>query len=222
MRTLGLARTTTKEIARAAGCSEAALYKHFTGKEELFVAVLQERLPPLGPLLAQLAEEPDESDGFGGSGGSVGFVEAGGSGGFDGSGDSSGSGGSVESGTDPVERRLAAIASRAAEFYEQSMPIASSLFAEPALLHRHREALRGIGAGPHVPLRLLAAYLTVERDRGRIDPDTDPEAAAAMLLGACYQRAFLRHFMGIEDGPTVAEFAASTARTLIRGIAARS
>ncbi|MET7301536.1 helix-turn-helix domain-containing protein [Embleya sp. NPDC005575] len=207
MRTLGLARTTTKEIARAAGCSEAALYKHFTGKEELFVAVLQERLPPLGPLLAQLAEESEEfekSDGLDGS------EDSGGSG---------GSGGSAESGADGVERRLAAIASRAAEFYEQSMPIASSLFAEPALLHRHREALRGIGAGPHVPLRLLAAYLTVERDRGRIDPDADPDAAAALLLGACYQRAFLRHFMGVEDGPTVAEFAASTARTLIRGIA---
>jgi AcrR family transcriptional regulator len=201
MRTLGLARTTTKEIARAAGCSEAALYKHFTGKEELFVAVLQERLPPLGPLLAQLAEESEESDGS------------------DGSDDPDGSGGFAESGSHGVERRLAAIATRAAEFYEQSMPIASSLFAEPALLHRHREALRGIGAGPHVPLRLLAAYLTVERDRGRIDPDADPDAAAAMLLGACYQRAFLRHFMGIEDGPTVAEFAASAARTLIRGIA---
>ena len=37
MRTIGLARATTKEIARAADCSEAALYKHFTGKEELFV-----------------------------------------------------------------------------------------------------------------------------------------------------------------------------------------
>ncbi|WP_406299793.1 TetR/AcrR family transcriptional regulator [Embleya sp. NBC_00888] len=187
MRTLGLARTTTKEIARAAGCSEAGLYKHFTGKEELFVAVLQERLPPLGPLLAQLAVESDGPDGPDEPGG--------------------------------VERRLTAIATRAAEFYEQSMPIASSLFAEPALLRRHREALRGIGAGPHVPLRLLAAYLTVERDRGRIAPDADPEAAAAMLLGACYQRAFLRHFMGIEDGPTVAEFAASAAGTLMRGIA---
>ncbi|MFI1382255.1 TetR/AcrR family transcriptional regulator [Embleya sp. NPDC020886] len=213
MRTLGLARTTTKEIARAAGCSEAALYKHFTGKEELFVAVLQERLPPLGPLLAELARLADEPDGADGAEALEGADELGGSDGSDGSHDSEGS-----EAADRVERRLAAIASRAAEFYEQSMPIASSLFAEPALLQRHREALRGIGAGPHVPLRLLAAYLTVERDRGRIDPDADPEAAAAMLLGACYQRAFLRHFMGIEDGPTVAEFAASTARTLIRGI----
>ncbi|MER5770435.1 TetR/AcrR family transcriptional regulator [Streptomyces sp. NPDC001985] len=55
MLSLGLARTTTKEIARAAGCSEAALYKSFASKEELFIAVLDERLPKLGPLLSDLA-----------------------------------------------------------------------------------------------------------------------------------------------------------------------
>ncbi|CAM5253993.1 TetR family transcriptional regulator [Streptomyces spiroverticillatus] len=58
MRTLGLSRATTKEIARAAGCSEAALYKHFAGKEDLFVAVLGERLPRLTPLLHRLLLDP--------------------------------------------------------------------------------------------------------------------------------------------------------------------
>lgn len=51
MGSIGLAHTTTKEIARAAGCSEAALYKYFPSKEELFVTVLKERLPKLGGLL---------------------------------------------------------------------------------------------------------------------------------------------------------------------------
>ncbi len=54
MLSIGLARTTTQEIARAAGCSEAALYKYFSGKEELFVTVLAERLPRLGNLLGDL------------------------------------------------------------------------------------------------------------------------------------------------------------------------
>ncbi|WP_433546170.1 TetR/AcrR family transcriptional regulator [Streptomyces sp. CA-294286] len=58
MRTLGLSRATTKEIARLAGCSEAALYKHFAGKEDLFVAVLSERLPRLTPLLHRLVLDP--------------------------------------------------------------------------------------------------------------------------------------------------------------------
>lgn len=45
MRERGIVKATTKEIARAAGCSEALLYKNFSGKHELFEAVLRERLP---------------------------------------------------------------------------------------------------------------------------------------------------------------------------------
>ena len=41
----GLARVTTKEIARAAGYAEGTLYKHFESKEDLFLAVIQENLP---------------------------------------------------------------------------------------------------------------------------------------------------------------------------------
>lgn len=58
MLTIGLARVTTKEIAKAADCSEAALYKYFASKEDLFVTVLKERLPGLNPLLSRLAEDP--------------------------------------------------------------------------------------------------------------------------------------------------------------------
>ncbi len=47
MRSRGLARTTTKEIARAAGYSEATLYKIFDDKVDLFLAVLAERLPKM-------------------------------------------------------------------------------------------------------------------------------------------------------------------------------
>lgn len=74
MRTHGLARATTKQIAREAGFSEAALYKHFDDKTALFVAVLSERVPsrftelldglpgqvggaPVGDVLAAVAEE---------------------------------------------------------------------------------------------------------------------------------------------------------------------
>ncbi|MGW0516134.1 TetR/AcrR family transcriptional regulator [Crossiella sp. NPDC003009] len=52
LRTKGLARATTKEIAKAAELSEAALYKHFSGKTELFLAVLGERVP--GELILRL------------------------------------------------------------------------------------------------------------------------------------------------------------------------
>lgn len=45
MRDKGLASTTTKAIAAAAGYSEALLYKHFADKQDLFLSVLQERVP---------------------------------------------------------------------------------------------------------------------------------------------------------------------------------
>ncbi|MGP3950309.1 TetR/AcrR family transcriptional regulator [Streptomyces sp. 7N604] len=183
MLTIGLARATTKEIAKAAGCSEAALYKHFASKEDLFVHVLEERLPRLGSLLAELQHAPA---------------------------------------TGSVEENLTEIVRRAALFYESSVPIAASLFAEPALLRRHREGLRKLGgdAGPHRPLDALAAYLRAERDAGRIRQDADTDAAAALLLGACYQRGFLKGFTGDDAAvPPLDAFAPTVARTVLNGIA---
>ncbi|WP_248962949.1 TetR/AcrR family transcriptional regulator [Sphaerisporangium perillae] len=180
MRTMGLSRVTTKEIAREAGCSEAALYRHFTGKEELFVAVLRERLPALGSVIGRLSADPGERT---------------------------------------TEECLTEIARTATLFYEASMPIGSSLFAEPALLQRHRDELRKLGAGPHKPLEALAGYLRALRDAGRVRAGTDPDAAASLLLGACYQRAFLRLFVGEEASPGSADdFAAGLVRTLLGGI----
>src|SRR5438093_10116421 len=41
----GLARVTTKEIAREIGLSEGALYRHFDHKEEIFFALMARHLP---------------------------------------------------------------------------------------------------------------------------------------------------------------------------------
>ncbi|MFC7382043.1 TetR/AcrR family transcriptional regulator [Sphaerisporangium rhizosphaerae] len=181
MRTVGLARVTTKEIAREAGISEAALYRHFTGKEEMFIAVLSERLPALGSLIERLSADP---------------------------------------GGRTTEECLVEIARAATLFYEASMPIGSSLFAEPALLERHREELRKLNAGPHKPLTAVAGYLGVLRENGRLRADADTGSAAALLLGACYQRAFLRLFMGEEGSPkSVEDFTAGLVRTILAGIA---
>jgi AcrR family transcriptional regulator len=157
MGTLGLARTTTKQIASAAGYSEATLYKHFSDKTELFLAVLGERLPALVELLTRLPDQAGQGE---------------------------------------VAQRLEQVTNQALRFYERGFPMLASLFAEPALLGRHRQALAAVGAGPHQANQLLAAYLRAERDLGRIDPSLDPDAGAAMLLGACFQRAFLSAFSG--------------------------
>ncbi|MFI8190832.1 TetR/AcrR family transcriptional regulator [Streptomyces sp. NPDC085946] len=176
--TAGLSRATTKEIARAAECSEAALYKYFASKEELFVRVLTERLPQLAPLLQGLTAEP---------------------------------------GRGTLADNLTEIARRAALFYEQSFPIAASLYAEPRLRQRHEDAMREMGKGPHLPVEGLAAYLRAEQAAGRISADADPFAAASLLLGACVQRAFA-YEMSPGGRPDVDDFARRLARTLLSGI----
>ncbi len=180
MGTVGLARTTTKEIARAAGCSEAALYKHFTSKEQLFLTVLTERLPGLGGLLEALAVDP---------------------------------------GGRTVEENLTEVARQAALFYGQTFPIAASLYAEPRLKARHDAAMRELGAGPHKPIEGLAAYLRAEQRQGRVAPDADPQAAAALLLGACVQRAFAYEATPEGEPPQPLDvFARALAHTLMRGL----
>ncbi|QLC90760.1 TetR/AcrR family transcriptional regulator [Priestia megaterium] len=52
--TNGLAKTTTKEIARAAGCSEGSLYNHFRNKEDIFLYILQGKLKNLMEALTLL------------------------------------------------------------------------------------------------------------------------------------------------------------------------
>jgi AcrR family transcriptional regulator len=47
IRTRGLGSVTTRAIAAAAGCSEAALYVHFKGRLQLLLAVLEESLPDM-------------------------------------------------------------------------------------------------------------------------------------------------------------------------------
>ncbi|OIJ67541.1 TetR/AcrR family transcriptional regulator [Streptomyces mangrovisoli] len=179
MLTVGLARATTKEIAKAAGCSEAALYKYFPSKEELFIHVLGERLPQLTPLLRSLVAEP---------------------------------------GRGTLEENLTAIARQAALFYEQSFPIAASLYAEQGLKKRHDNAMRTMGSGPHKPIEGLDAYLRAEQDAGRIRPGADTFAAASLLLGACAQRAFAYEASPTGERPPVDDFAARLARTLLSGI----
>lgn len=173
MRERGLARATTKEIARAAGYSEATLYKHFQDKQDLFVHMLQERLPPLGDVITVATQQ---------------------------------------AGSGTVHGNLEKIAAAAIAFYTEAFPSAASIISEPRLSAAFRAGLKERGAGPHVPNMLVAAYLQEETELGRVPAGTDPEAAASLLLGACFQHAFLRHF---DDTPALARSAASPAARLV-------
>jgi AcrR family transcriptional regulator len=180
MTRLGLARATTKEIARAAGCSEALLYKHFREKEEIFLGVLKDRLPNLTATLAAL---PDQA------------------------------------GTGSVRDRLVEVVDLGVRFYAGGMAIGSSMLGDPELVRRHREWLVGRGIGPQLANRMLADYLRAEQAAGRVATGVDADAAAAMLLGASYQRAFLIRLMGEEVlTPAPAAFATGVVDAALRGL----
>lgn len=176
MRTRGLANTTTKEIARAAGLSEAMLYKVFRDKVDLFLGVLSERLPRITVLSDDLAEHAGP-------------------------------------GTAPAGlRRLSA---EVLSFYLESFPIAASIFSDPELLTRHREALGERGAGPHRVVEGVAAYLAAEQQAGRVAATVRPEVVAELLVGACLHRAFLVRFAGETATPDQIErFAADVVNAL--------
>lgn len=54
IRTRGLSRTTTKEIARIADCSEGSLYNHFQSKEYLIIQVIKRQLTDFLAVLFKL------------------------------------------------------------------------------------------------------------------------------------------------------------------------
>jgi AcrR family transcriptional regulator len=177
MRTQGLASATTKEIARGAGLSEAALYRHFRDQSEIFLCVMAERMPAFIAAMKDLPARVGRGD---------------------------------------VGRTLEEIALGALAFYSEVAPMGASLFSEPELLARHQEALRRAGAGPHLALEKLSAYLRAEQHIGRLPKTFDADAVAALLLGACFQRVFIQRFSGA--APSVEEekrFVRKAVRTLL-------
>jgi AcrR family transcriptional regulator len=155
MRARGLARATTKEIARAAGLSEAALYKHFQDKEDIFLCVLKERLPPIALF----------------------------NGGID-----------DIAGTGDLGENLRTIVREIAHFYEESLPIAMSLFSDSQLLAQHRRSVRAKHAGPEALIDRVAGYLRAEQARGKVRSGAPIDGAAAALVGACMHLSFLARF----------------------------
>lgn len=179
VRERGLARATTKEIARAADLSEAALYKHYADKSDLVLAMIMNRPGGFPQQVAGLRDQAGKLD---------------------------------------IEATLVELAERAVDFFGRAMPVGNALLGDPQLLVRYRQRLDAIGAGPRKPIAMLADYLRAERDLGRLRADADPEAAAAMLLGACFHTAFLGVFLG--DGPgDVPAFARSAVSALMPGLA---
>ncbi|MER7860029.1 helix-turn-helix domain-containing protein [Amycolatopsis japonica] len=120
----------------------------------------------------------------------------------------------------PLAANLARLARITLSFYLESFPIAVSLFSSRELLATHRERVLSRDRGPDVPLVRVAEYLRKEARLGRIREDADLDAAASLLLGACFQYAFLASFEDREPSTEeLDEWAERLAATLLVAVA---
>ena len=161
----GLARVTTKEIARETGLSEGALYRHFEHKEEVFFAIIAQHLPTfLGAFEMHLP------------------------------------------GTEDVQSNLKVIALAAMDYFDKLIPMSASFLADTELLVQYRAKMSQVAAGtgtvdraaagPQRVEDLLATYLDEEKQLGRLPAHIASREIAMLLLGACFQFAYLHHLMG--------------------------
>ncbi|GGL42962.1 TetR/AcrR family transcriptional regulator [Nocardia jinanensis] len=123
----------------------------------------------------------------------------------------------VVPGDGDVAANLTELARAALDFYRQSIPMLGALLADPRRMAAHRAVMGEHGAGPEKAVGAFAAYLTAERELGRIAADTAPDDIASLLVGACFHEAFLDYYSGAADGPADSrDTAAGLVRALVR------
>src|SRR3954470_9228231 len=63
----GFRGTTTKEIANAAGVSEAVIFKHFSNKDELYASILDRKAcsHPINDPFSEIADKIEQKDDYG-------------------------------------------------------------------------------------------------------------------------------------------------------------
>ncbi|MGW6915605.1 TetR/AcrR family transcriptional regulator [Kitasatospora sp. NPDC054939] len=122
---------------------------------------------------------------------------------------------SVRPGAGEVEDNLAELAHAVLDFYQASIPMLGALLADPQRMATHRVAMSRHGGGPEKAVAGFAAYLRAEQELGRVAPDADPAASASLLIGACFQEAFLRYYA---EGPGAAAAPRACAAALARAV----
>jgi AcrR family transcriptional regulator len=104
-------------------------------------------------------------------------------------------------------------------FFTRIAPFVSMLAAHPPLAARHFEAMRQRGTGPRHSHELLAEYFREEQRLGRIRPDIDPRAAAALVMGMCFEHSLMLQLFGEDpSGLTDDELPTTVASIIARGL----
>jgi AcrR family transcriptional regulator len=160
----GLARLTTREVARRAGVSEASVFYHYRDKVGLLQAVTLTGLQPLKALdLDVLAGQVDRS----------------------------------------LEDTLLQIGTALESFFDRALPVLEMVQADAPLRAEFAQRLIERDLGPHRGVGFVSEHLTGMVDLGWVRPGVDTDAAALLLVGACFLRAWLRHLAGPERSQTL-------------------
>jgi len=100
-----------------------------------------------------------------------------------------------KAGTATPAIRLREVLRKTMAFYRDLIPLMAVLYSENALRERYQAQLID-SRGPHRASEAVADYLAAEQSLGRLPSGIDPQAAAQMLLGACFQQVFFEQTIG--------------------------
>jgi AcrR family transcriptional regulator len=125
----------------------------------------------------------------------------------------------TRAGAGDVEDNLRAYIEHGLRLHIAILPAFAGLLAQPKVLTRFA-GLPNPMAGGRGLRACLADYLRAERDLGRLAPDSDPEAAATMVIGACHEVVLPNLLRGVpaEKIEIPPGFADGLVATVIRGI----
>jgi AcrR family transcriptional regulator len=108
----------------------------------------------------------------------------------------------LRAGHDTVVGNLRLFAHQAAVVLDQLVPVFAAAFSDSGLLGAMRRELVDMHLVDR-PAGAVEQYLLAERGLGRVRPDADCRAAAAVMASLCHDRAFQRYLLGASGESSV-------------------
>jgi AcrR family transcriptional regulator len=101
------------------------------------------------------------------------------------------------------------------DFYSEAQPIVAGISADPNLLRLCRQRFTDTRQGPHLAHKKLAEFIREGQAGGRLRRGVNPDALAALLIGACTEYASLARLTGKTPGDmNKADYAKAVLATL--------
>jgi hypothetical protein len=127
-------------------------------------------------------------------------------------------------GKNTVAENLTAMLVQIELLFDESLPIAMSLFSDVELLARETEALQARGGpGPGILIQQVGKYLRAEQTAGRVRVGVSIDAAATTLVATCLHRSFASSFYvggrGEERKRAFGSLAEGVVAIVLKGIA---